>query len=1180
MEIHQLRYFLAVASTGSFSRAAELCHVAQPSLSQQIQKLERELKERLFDRERQGAVLTEAGERLLPRAERALGELQAAQQEIRDLRGQVSGPLRLGVLPTIAPYFLPRVLPAFLAEHPAVELSVYEETTQHLVQGLRDRDLDLALASPPLPAALDSQAIFSEELLVALPPGHRLAGEEEIPLDHLRDEAFILLHESHCLGEQALVYCHKNELRPRVSCRGEQLETVKQLIAAGLGVSLLPAMACAAKEETLVYRRMSEPRPSRAIHFLWGRQQSLSRAARAFRRFVAPALFGALALAGTAPASASPATPEGAACVNAGAGEAKSWTPWECVLEVEDNGGFLTGRKAYLNRLRVEFSASGAAKEKGYAAWDGETSPGKHRFVIRHLFPPAAGGASATWSFTTICEGTESCGPNATSPSLVTRGQVEVAPAPGGNRLERLGLLELRGGGFKDAKGAARKFSRLRQRGAGGPFPWIGDTAWAAPMKAKDEEWLAYLEDRARRGVTVVQVGPAPAWAGDKDQGGRSPFQRLSGCRTGGEKVVPTRCDQPHPDFWRAFESKIALANQQGLYVFLAGMMEPRSDHPAGNGPHNYPAAVEAANFAHWLAARLGGSFVVFSPAFDSPRIKKDGQDLQGVVGRELVKVNPRHLVTNHWATVELREIAGLHGENWLAFEMFQSGNNDGDAAKIVRRAHEMAAKISGAGTPADPAFAANWKPAVNGEAVYDHGGSPTQEYSGYRARQAGWTSLLSGAAGYSWGVGGIWDWGICGVPANDPANACKHQLGEGHRGFAEALAGTSARSMEAMARLWKSLGENGVDAAEQGRILEQAPEPFRQMVAGRTAAALLAYLPHNPQLRLRVAKGKASGFNPAAGLFFDPVKGVASTVAGGEKPNFTCAGPPGECTFTNRFYRPNQPSLRDRLLRLPIAPARHWPSQNGKRLEVFAGRLEDGAPWGTNGWLLDAQGRPAGKPFTIDATPGRQALSPAAAYDGQGGFLVVWQAAEDPGGKSLGIFGKRLAPSGEPAGDAFEIATTGEPASPTVALDPAGEGVVAWREIDPATGDGKIWARIVGRGEPALVAGGQGVDAGQPKAALGRDGALTIAWVENERKTGKETVRLRRYGTAKLAGTPATQQVNTVEAPGFWLIHLHFGDDGRVEVEYESRFGPHSGGVYLQAFDAGVKVGAETRLN
>lgn len=292
MEIHQLRYFLAVATSGSFSRAAEQCRVAQPSLSQQIAKLERELRERLFDRERQGAFLTEAGERLRPRAERILAELRLAQEEIGQLRGEVSGPLRLGVLPTIAPYYLPKVLPFFLREHPAVELSVYEETTQNLVKALRDRELDLALLSPPLPAGLESEAILSEELLLALPPEHALAGREELCLDDLREEPFILLHESHCLGEQALVYCHQQEFRPRVSCRSEQLVTVKSLIAAGLGVSLLPAMACE-ERDGLLYRHLGAPRPGRTIHVCWSKSQAPGRAAGAFHRFVSGAAPGA-----------------------------------------------------------------------------------------------------------------------------------------------------------------------------------------------------------------------------------------------------------------------------------------------------------------------------------------------------------------------------------------------------------------------------------------------------------------------------------------------------------------------------------------------------------------------------------------------------------------------------------------------------------------------------------------------------------------------------------------------------------------------------------------------------------------------------------------------------------------------------------------------------------------------
>ncbi len=289
MEMHQLRYFLAVAQTGSFSRAAELCHVAQPSLSQQIQKLERELQERLFDRERHGAVLTEAGERLLPRAEKALGELEIAKEEIRDLRGQVSGPLRLGVLPTIAPYYLPKVLPALSGGKSGGRAIGLRGDHRPPGAGLA---LSRARLGAAQPAAAEQPRKRSDlQRGAAAGPAARASARRQetgLSLDDLREESFILLHESHCLGEQALVYCRNQDFRPRVSCRSEQLETVKQLIAAGLGVSLLPAMACGAGDH-LAYRPLSDPRPSRAIHVAWGKQQSLSRAARAFRRFVAAA---------------------------------------------------------------------------------------------------------------------------------------------------------------------------------------------------------------------------------------------------------------------------------------------------------------------------------------------------------------------------------------------------------------------------------------------------------------------------------------------------------------------------------------------------------------------------------------------------------------------------------------------------------------------------------------------------------------------------------------------------------------------------------------------------------------------------------------------------------------------------------------------------------------------------
>ncbi len=172
-------------------------------------------------------------------------------------------------------------------------------------------------------------------------------------------------------------------------------------------------------------------------------------------------------------------------------------------------------------------------------------------------------------------------------------------------------------------------------------------------------------------------------------------------------------------------------------------------------------------NFAHWLAARLGGSFVVFSPGFDAAKVVKDGVFLQAVVGQELKRVNPLHLVTNHWATIDLPQIASLHNETWLDFEMFQSGSNEGapnpetQLIRITQRAREMAWKISGSSKPPEVDFTSYLRPAINGEAIYDQGGLPSAHFNDYRARQAGYLSWLSGASGYSFGVGGIWDWGI-----------------------------------------------------------------------------------------------------------------------------------------------------------------------------------------------------------------------------------------------------------------------------------------------------------------------------------------------------------------------------------------------------------------------------------
>lgn len=288
MEMHQLRYFVAVARTRNFSRAAEQCHVSQPSLSQQIQKLEDELGERLFDRMKREAKLTANGETFLHRAVRILEEVDAAKREATDAQDLLRGTLTIGVLPTIAPYLLPDVMAEFVEKFPGVQLVVQEETTARLLKLAHACELDLALLSPPLrDERLEARELLSEELLLALPPGHRLAGKRVVNAQDLDGERLIVMKEGHCLGDQVLGFCDQNGLRHRISFRSSQLETIQSLVRAGLGISLIPAMAAQRdRNKVPVYRSLASPKPSRKIIAAWTKQHPLGRAAGEFLKVI------------------------------------------------------------------------------------------------------------------------------------------------------------------------------------------------------------------------------------------------------------------------------------------------------------------------------------------------------------------------------------------------------------------------------------------------------------------------------------------------------------------------------------------------------------------------------------------------------------------------------------------------------------------------------------------------------------------------------------------------------------------------------------------------------------------------------------------------------------------------------------------------------------------------------
>lgn len=271
MELHQLRYFAAVARTGNFTKAAAACNVSQPSLSQQILKLEAEVGEALFERRRDGAELTLAGELLLRHAERALGEVAQAESRLRDIRRLARGRMRLGAIPTIAPYLLPAPLARFRQQFPGVEVTLHEMVTEELLAALQAQELDLAIASDAAATdGLEKATLLREPLWLAVPSTHPLATAARVTIDDVRNEHFVVLREEHCLSATVSGFCEQNEVAPNVVCHGAQVQTVMQMVAAGLGLSLVPALACEQSVPPgLVLRALDGAAPQRPIIAYW-----------------------------------------------------------------------------------------------------------------------------------------------------------------------------------------------------------------------------------------------------------------------------------------------------------------------------------------------------------------------------------------------------------------------------------------------------------------------------------------------------------------------------------------------------------------------------------------------------------------------------------------------------------------------------------------------------------------------------------------------------------------------------------------------------------------------------------------------------------------------------------------------------------------------------------------------
>jgi LysR family hydrogen peroxide-inducible transcriptional activator len=242
--LRQLECAVAVAEHLSFRRAAEACFITQPALSLAIQQLETLLGTRLFERDRRRVLLTPAGEELVPRARAALAETDALVEAARVLRDPLAGTLRMGVIPTVAPYVLPSVVPLLRRRYPALRLLLQEEQTARLVERTQRGRLDLCLLALEADlGGLTTRALYFDPFVLAAPQGHDLAKRKHAREQDLAQEEVLLLEDGHCLREQALSICSRSGAREHGDFRATSLNTLVRMVAGGTGVTLLPAMA-------------------------------------------------------------------------------------------------------------------------------------------------------------------------------------------------------------------------------------------------------------------------------------------------------------------------------------------------------------------------------------------------------------------------------------------------------------------------------------------------------------------------------------------------------------------------------------------------------------------------------------------------------------------------------------------------------------------------------------------------------------------------------------------------------------------------------------------------------------------------------------------------------------------------------------------------------------------------
>ena len=282
MNLKDLKYLVALADTGHFGKAAERTFVSQPTLSAQLKKLEEFLGVKLVERQPKNVQLTEVGRLIVARARRMLEQGDEIVALARNNTDPLSGRIRLALIPTVGPYLLPRVMQKIRKALPNLGLMLYEYQTEQLLKKLRDGDIDAGiLALPTELDGLESRVLYEESFMLAAPQGHPLADKASIRIQDLKGHALLLLEDGHCLRDQALEVCSRVDVHEVEDFRATSLETLRQMVVAGLGITLLPELAVDSPfggQRGLVMRPFAKPAPTRVVGAVWRKSSTRTQA--------------------------------------------------------------------------------------------------------------------------------------------------------------------------------------------------------------------------------------------------------------------------------------------------------------------------------------------------------------------------------------------------------------------------------------------------------------------------------------------------------------------------------------------------------------------------------------------------------------------------------------------------------------------------------------------------------------------------------------------------------------------------------------------------------------------------------------------------------------------------------------------------------------------------------------